>query len=324
MECHSDGIGPDHRTSNGNGYGYRQTIRCTARTQRTIPDWVKRGTTPFGNGATVAVDDICLPKDAVLTEKYVGTYFVCTTGGVLGGTDTVLDAATTPLTEVTDGTAVWSCRVGTEVGVGIKVMNGSDNTEDDGAGAEAPGYYRYGIIVSNNVDRGNVNEIAHAIYVTNNGVENFLSEGDPDWHVKCKGSTIFAQIGIGAGITSGTVGKLVLFGHNDNGAQQTYATIASTIIDSTVGSEDARLQLSATTAGVGETHVYLEGMNTIIGEKSILTTTATNGFLHIGRCAGAPTGVPDLYTGKCPLVVDSTNGRLYVYHTGAWHYATLT
>ena len=85
-----------------------------------------------------------------------------------------------------------------------------------------------------------------------------------------------------------------------------------------------RLILAATTAGVGETHVYLEGLNTIIGEKAVLDTTATAGFLHIGRCAGPPTGVPDLYTGKCPIVVDSTNGRLYVYHTGAWHYAALT
>ncbi|MBK6865542.1 MAG: hypothetical protein IPG91_19525 [Ideonella sp.] len=115
-----------------------------------------------------------------------------------------------------------------------------------------------------------------------------------------------------------------MFGDNADGARTTYGSITSFILDDTTSAEDGRLILAATTAGVGETHVYLEGLNTIIGEKSILDTTATAGFLHIGRCAGPPTGVPDLYTGKCPIVVDSTNGRLYVYHTGAWHYAALT
>ena len=37
MEAHSDGVGPDHRISGGSGYGYRQTIRCTARTKGTEP-----------------------------------------------------------------------------------------------------------------------------------------------------------------------------------------------------------------------------------------------------------------------------------------------
>lgn len=49
-----------------------------------------------------------------------------------------------------------------------------------------------------------------------------------------------------------------------------------------------------------------------------LATTATNGFLYIPSCAGAPTGVPTAVTGMAPMVVDSTNNKLYVYIGGAW------
>jgi hypothetical protein len=320
MEAHSDGVGPDHRTSGGTGYGYRQTIRCTARTKSTTPTWTKRGTAPMNNGAAVLRDDICFPKDAVVAENYVGTYFVCTTAGTLGGTDTVLDAATVPGTEVTDGTAIWECRIGAEIGVALKILNG--DFVDDGGGPG--GYYRYGIIISNNDERSNPNQIAHAIYVKNSGDVNFESYGDPDWHALMSGIAATGNLGLGSELTTGTTAKISLFGDNASGARTVYSAITATILDDTAGAEDGRLVLSATTAGVGETHVYLEGMNTIIGEKSVLATNATAGFLHIGRCAGAPSGVPDLYTGKCPMVVDSTNGRLYVYHSGGWHYAALT
>ncbi len=320
MEAHSDGVGPDHRISGGSGYGYRQTIRCTARTKGTEPTWTKRGTAPMNNGATVAIDDICLPKDASLaTLPYLGTYFVCTVGGALGGTDTVLDAATTPGATVTDGAVTWECRVGAEVGVALKILNG-DSTDTP----STAGYYRYGIIIDNNSASSNLNQIAHAIYVSNSGQTNFESYGDPTWHALMTGVAATGNLGLGSELTTGTTAKISLFGDNASGARTTYSTITSVILDDTSNAEDGRLILAATTAGVGETHVYLEGLNTIIGEKAILDTTATAGFLHIGRCAGPPTGVPDLYTGKCPIVVDSTNGRLYVYHTGAWHYAALT
>jgi hypothetical protein len=319
IEAHSDGIGPDHRTGN-NAYGYRGTIRCRARTEATTPDWVKRGTGAFANGGIVARDAICLPKDAVLTENYTGTYFVCTTAGTLGGTDTVLDAATVPLTEVTDGTAVWECRVGTEVGIGLFIANGSDNADS------AQGYYRYGIIIDNGSYQNNASQIAHAIYVNNDGMYNFESYGNPTWHGHFYGKTAPADLALGleAAGTGTTLGTLTFRGDSTTGAEKTFGQIVGASKVVTNGSEQGRVVVQATVAGIGEAHAFFEDMNTVIGEKAILNTTATAGFLHIGRCAGAPSGVPDLYTGKCPMVVDSTNGRLYVYHTGAWHYATLT
>lgn len=73
-------------------------------------------------------------------------------------------------------------------------------------------------------------------------------------------------------------------------------------------------------------NVTIGGGTAGVGTKQ-MATTGTQGFPAIPRCAGAPTGVPaivDTYSGVVPLVVDSTNTRLYAYVGGAWRYATLT
>jgi hypothetical protein len=49
-----------------------------------------------------------------------------------------------------------------------------------------------------------------------------------------------------------------------------------------------------------------------------LATTATNGFLYIPTCAGVPTGTPTTKTGLAPMVIDSTNNKMYIYSGGAW------
>lgn len=57
--------------------------------------------------------------------------------------------------------------------------------------------------------------------------------------------------------------------------------------------------------------------NFVIGNAA-LATTATDGFPFIPSCAGVPTGVPaGSYTGRIPLVYDTTNDRLYAYN-GGW------
>lgn len=58
------------------------------------------------------------------------------------------------------------------------------------------------------------------------------------------------------------------------------------------------------------------GGSVIVGLAALLTT-ATDGFLYVPTCAGAPTGVPTAFTGSAALIVDSTNHKLYFYDT-AW------
>lgn len=55
-----------------------------------------------------------------------------------------------------------------------------------------------------------------------------------------------------------------------------------------------------------------------IGTGSALATTATDGFLLIATCAGAPTGVPtNAGAGQIPMIYDKTNNKLYAYN-GGW------
>jgi hypothetical protein len=57
--------------------------------------------------------------------------------------------------------------------------------------------------------------------------------------------------------------------------------------------------------------------NAAIGAGS-LATNATNGFLYVPTCAGTPTGTPTAKTGYAPIVVNTTNNKLYFYSGGAW------
>jgi hypothetical protein len=54
-----------------------------------------------------------------------------------------------------------------------------------------------------------------------------------------------------------------------------------------------------------------------------LATTATSGFIYTPSCAGTPTGTPATFTGRTPLIVDTTGSKLWVYLGGAWKSTTL-
>lgn len=62
--------------------------------------------------------------------------------------------------------------------------------------------------------------------------------------------------------------------------------------------------------------------NVAVGEAA-LATTATDGFLYIPTCAGAPTGTPTAKTGLVPIIFDTTNDTLNVYD-GGWVSVSLT
>jgi hypothetical protein len=58
-------------------------------------------------------------------------------------------------------------------------------------------------------------------------------------------------------------------------------------------------------------------LNVRVGRPS-LATNAANGFVYVPICAGTPTGTPTTITGYAPIVVDTTNHKLYFYSGGAW------
>jgi len=56
----------------------------------------------------------------------------------------------------------------------------------------------------------------------------------------------------------------------------------------------------------------------VAGAQAALSTTATDGFLYVPTCAGTPTGTPTAITGMAPIVVNTTNNKMYFYSGGAW------
>lgn len=93
------------------------------------------------------------------------------------------------------------------------------------------------------------------------------------------------------------------------------------------GSLIYRTRLSATTGR--SSHLFYTGsgpslrltideLGSVILGSAALSTTATDGFLYLPSCAGTPTGAPTAKTGRVPLIVDTTNNKLYFYSGGAW------
>lgn len=119
----------------------------------------------------------------------------------------------------------------------------------------------------------------------------------------------------GKGITSGQYNTYVGF------APATGVTTGSenTIIGSQIGAIGDVSKNVIIADGAGNRAVSKDNVNNVyIGALAALATTATDGFLHIPNCAGAPTGVPTAITGKSPIVIDTTNNKMYIYSGGAW------
>lgn len=71
--------------------------------------------------------------------------------------------------------------------------------------------------------------------------------------------------------------------------------------------------------GDGTEHLSVSNESQVIlGSQVALATNATKGFAYIPTCAGTPTGTPTSVTGKVPIIVDTTNHKLYFYSGGSW------
>jgi hypothetical protein len=64
--------------------------------------------------------------------------------------------------------------------------------------------------------------------------------------------------------------------------------------------------------------LWIENNGSVCAGLSAPATSATGGFFYAPACAGTPTGTPTAQTGYAPIVVDSTNNKLYFYSNGAW------
>ena len=98
-----------------------------------------------------------------------------------------------------------------------------------------------------------------------------------------------------------------------------YANIRGIMTTTTAGSEAGALTFSTSTGGLnGAERLRVDSAGNVIINTAAIATTATDGFLYVPTCAGTPTGTPTTYTGRAPIVVNTTNNKLYFYSGGAW------
>jgi hypothetical protein len=95
----------------------------------------------------------------------------------------------------------------------------------------------------------------------------------------------------------------------NTGALTVAATTGTTLV---VSSTDASNAVSLA-GGV----TIASGKNLRMGTANV-AVTGTTGFVYIPVCTGTPTGTPTALSGTAPLVVDTTNNKLYFYSAGAW------
>jgi len=69
--------------------------------------------------------------------------------------------------------------------------------------------------------------------------------------------------------------------------------------------------------------VIVTTAGSILLTDAAVATTATDGFVYVGTCAGAPSGAATAQTGRVALVYDTTNQKLMVYN-GAWRGVTVS
>ena len=79
---------------------------------------------------------------------------------------------------------------------------------------------------------------------------------------------------------------------------------------------DLFMQRGDTTAWV--TDLSIDDTGNVTAGGGALATTATNRFLYVPTCAGTPTGTPTAKSGFAPIVIDTTNNKLYFYSSGVW------
>lgn len=56
----------------------------------------------------------------------------------------------------------------------------------------------------------------------------------------------------------------------------------------------------------------------VVVGRSTTSTTRQGDFLYVPTCTGTPTGTPATISGHSPIVVDTTNNKLYFYSGGVW------
>ena len=264
---------------------------------------------------------------AVETKKVTPQALV--QAGATGATFALADGAvgTPSLTNTGDeNTGLWFPAADTiAVSTGGSERLRLDSSGNLGIGTASP-VYRIDALLgagSGNIARFGQSGVSNGYVITTNG-----SALTHEWANGGSVSMAFTSSGnLGIGTASPEQKLHVAGGGNTYLATQRTAASTSALI---MGSESGKNSIYSWTTPTGATGVPLGitiggtevvnldvSANATIGGGA-LATNATNGFLYVPTCAGTPTGTPTAKTGYAPIVVNTTNNKLYFYSGGAW------
>ena len=120
----------------------------------------------------------------------------------------------------------------------------------------------------------------------------------------------------GGGANAG--GSIQLGGNDGASSTRGYTAIRGYKENATSGDYASYLAFATRVNGGALTErMRITSAGNVLVNTAAVATTATDGFLYIPSCAGIPTGTPTTQTGRNPLVIDSTNSKLYFYN-GSW------
>jgi hypothetical protein len=142
--------------------------------------------------------------------------------------------------------------------------------------------------ITNNAERMRIDASGNVGIGTASPGERLTVSGTPNTKI-----AVIDTVGGAKAILQAQAGNLVVFGSENN--------VAAAIYTNNV--ERMRFDTSG---------------NIVAGASAALATNATNGFLYVPTCAGTPTGTPTAITGMAPIVVNTTNNKLYFYSGGSW------
>lgn len=119
----------------------------------------------------------------------------------------------------------------------------------------------------------------------------------------------------------GTGGTLIFMGAYNGATKTQAAAIQAYKTNGTAGNFSFDMVFHTRSNGSGNMGAgvfRLSDQGSVIVGTAALATTATDGFLYIPTCAGTPTGVPTAFTGRVPMIFDTTGVKFWIYTGGAW------
>lgn len=138
--------------------------------------------------------------------------------------------------------------------------------------------------------------------------------------VRIRDTTVYS----GAVATPGTItGALEFYSEENSSGYPAVAGAVKSEIENTFGTQRGIGIYTNPAASAPVRKLYVSGAGNVVCNSAAIATNAVDGFFYIPTCAGTPTGVPTAYTGRVPMVFDTTTNKLYIYDLG-WVSVTLT